>query len=258
MLKARVRQAFNQAAASYCPAADVQRRVVQALAERLSADASASVIIDAGCGTGFARSLMLAARPAARILAIDHAEQMLHQYRDGAGARPGYEWIVGGDSERLPLADASADLYWSSLCLQWCHLPSALAEARRVLKPGARILFATVVDETFRELRVAFDGVDAHSHTLDCLTRGDVESSVRAAGFATIEVGSERILALFPDLRTLLRAVRQVGASEVSGPRRRGLLGRAAWQRIENRYAQFRDARGCPLTYDILYVSALA
>ncbi len=44
-----------------------------------------------------------------------------------------------GDAQRLPLPDASADAYCISFGLRnVTDIPGALAEARRVLKPGGR------------------------------------------------------------------------------------------------------------------------
>lgn len=253
MLKPGVRRAFNRAASSYEGAAEVQRQVVARLAE-LAAGAIVDTplrIIDAGCGTGFALERLHARWPGAVILAFDLAERMLLQHRrDALHCRP-----VAADIERLPLADGSADLYWSSFTLQWCDLGRALAEARRVLTPGGRLALATVVDGTFAELRAAFSDVDNYSHSLDFLSAATVQASAAAAGFRDIAITGERVVTRYPDLRSLLDAVRQVGASGVAGRRRPGLLGKAAWQRIAAAWP--RDPDGLlPLSYQVLYLTA--
>src|SRR6185436_21184985 len=56
------------------------------------------------------------------------------------GLIAGIDWIAG-DAERLPIADASVDAYTIAFGLRnVTHIDRALAEARRVLKPGGRFL----------------------------------------------------------------------------------------------------------------------
>ena len=58
---------------------------------------------------------------------------------------------------RLPLASASVDLVFSNLMLQWCQPPdAALAEVRRVLRPGGFLAFSTFGPATLQELRSAW------------------------------------------------------------------------------------------------------
>ena len=52
----------------------------------------------------------------------------------------------------------------------------------------------------------------------------------------------------YPDARNALRSVKAVGAREVE-QRRPTPLGRSAWQAINGRYEQLREAAGLPLTY---------
>jgi demethylmenaquinone methyltransferase/2-methoxy-6-polyprenyl-1,4-benzoquinol methylase len=54
------------------------------------------------------------------------------------GALHGIEWLCG-DAERLPVASASVDAYTIAFGLRnVTRIDAALAEARRVLKPGGR------------------------------------------------------------------------------------------------------------------------
>jgi SAM-dependent methyltransferase len=57
------------------------------------------------------------------------------------GGEADISWAVG-DAQRLPLADASADAYAIGFGLRnVTDIPAALAEARRVLKPGGRFFY---------------------------------------------------------------------------------------------------------------------
>jgi demethylmenaquinone methyltransferase/2-methoxy-6-polyprenyl-1,4-benzoquinol methylase len=76
-----------------------------------------------------------------QVIVCDINQAMLEVGRDRAvdrGLLRGIEWLCG-DAEHLPVADASIDAYTIAFGLRnVTHLDAALAEARRVLKPGGR------------------------------------------------------------------------------------------------------------------------
>jgi SAM-dependent methyltransferase len=92
-------------------------------------------LLDLGCGTG--RVAALAARRGARVTAVDLSPTMVERaraVRDLAGAR-----VAVMDAQELDLPDASFDLVVASFSVMFCPRPDrALAEARRVLRPGGR------------------------------------------------------------------------------------------------------------------------
>jgi len=83
------------------------------------------------------------AQAASRIVVCDLTPAMLAVGRDRAidhGILSGIEW-VNGDAERLPFADRSFDAYTVAFGFRnLTHLDGALIEARRVLRPGGRLL----------------------------------------------------------------------------------------------------------------------
>jgi len=244
--KQRIRDSFAGAAHSYDSAAQIQRRICGRLAMGLS-ETTPGVILDAGCGTGYALRLLHERYQQAHLIGLDLAPAMLAKVRS-------HIFRLAGDVEHLPLANGSVGLYWSSLTLQWCHLPVALAEARRVLRDGGRLAVATLGPETFKELRTAFSAGDAYRHTLDFL---DAEAVVAAAA-SFADVRSERApqIAYYPDLKSLLCAIKAIGANQVGSGRRSGLMSRATWTRIEAAYEVMRQPAGLPLTYDVITLHA--
>ena len=83
-------------------------------------------------------------RSAARTVTVcDINYAMLSEGRDkrfDQGIAIGLDWICG-DAEALPFADASIDAYTIAFGIRnVTHIPAALTEARRVLKPGGRFL----------------------------------------------------------------------------------------------------------------------
>ena len=101
-------------------------------------------IVDVGGGTGDIASALVgrgAGEKCGRVLVCDINQSMLEAGRDRAidgGRLGGIDWVAA-DAENLPLADSSVDAYVTAFCLRnVTRLDRALAEARRVLKPGGR------------------------------------------------------------------------------------------------------------------------
>jgi malonyl-CoA O-methyltransferase len=55
----------------------------------------------------------------------------------------------------------------------------------------------------------------------------------------------------YPDLKSLLRSVKDIGAHTVGEGARTGMLGRSAWQRVEAAYEAYRTPQGLPASYDV-------
>ena len=101
------------------------------------------VVGDLGCGTG---QLTASLAPCVgRVIAMDQSRAMLAAARARLAGLANVE-LRQGDLERLPIGDAELDAAVLFLVLHYLAEPvQALAEARRVLKPGGRLL---VVDMT--------------------------------------------------------------------------------------------------------------
>ena len=101
-------------------------------------------LVDVAGGTGdIARLALPRLAPGGFVAVCDATADMLEIGRERAiddGILAGIEWL-GGDAEALPFADRSFDLYTIAFGLRnVTRIERALAEARRVLKPGGRFL----------------------------------------------------------------------------------------------------------------------
>ena len=251
--KARVRQSFERAAPTYDSAASIQRQICHELAKHLTDHLpslpAATRLLDAGCGTGYAQALLQTRFPAAHAIALDLSAGMLQRI-----ATPCCR--LAGDLEHLPLAAASIDLYWSSLAVQWCDLAKTLAEARRVLKPGGQLALASLGPATFHELRTAFADVDNHQHTLVFHTPAEIAQIANATGLLAVDVQKGTKTAHYADFKTLLKAVKAIGANQLGSGRRTSLMSRTDFQRAETAIEALRTPAGLPLTYDVAYLIA--
>ena len=101
-------------------------------------------VLDVAGGTGdVACAILDRTKGRAHITVCDLTPAMVAVGRDRAfdsGHTDGLAWI-SGDAERLPVADGSVDAYTIAFGPRnVTHVERALAEARRVLKPGGRFL----------------------------------------------------------------------------------------------------------------------
>jgi demethylmenaquinone methyltransferase/2-methoxy-6-polyprenyl-1,4-benzoquinol methylase len=122
-------------------------------------------IIDCAGGTGDLamrlKGLAEAARKrrggaAAKLIVVDYNAEMVSVGRERAGAGD-IAWSVG-DALALPLPDACADAYVIAFGLRnTADIDQALAEARRVVKPGGRFLCLEFSTPTTEALRAAYD-----------------------------------------------------------------------------------------------------
>lgn len=170
-----VRGVFDSVASNY----DLMNDLMSGGVHRLWKDAAAArlnpqpgeTILDVAGGTGdMARRYAKMARRAqqrrggedAQVIVLDYNAEMIlagvHK-----GGEPEMIWSVG-DAMNLPLPDASVDAYSISFGIRnVAHIPTALAEARRVLKPGGRFLCLEFSRPPAAVIRKAYDAWSFHA-----------------------------------------------------------------------------------------------
>lgn len=98
-------------------------------------------VLDLGCGTGLLTERVRRELGVASVVGADYSPGMLEQARV---ERPDIEWVLAS-ATALPLADASFDAVVSSEAFHWFpDQAAALAECRRILRPGGSLLVAFV------------------------------------------------------------------------------------------------------------------
>ena len=155
------------------------------------ATVEAEVVLDVGCGTG---TLTIAAANElreARVVGLDGDRKVLDLARRKAGSER-VEWVEGLADE-LPFGDGEVDAVMTTLVFH--HLPlgikrAALAESRRVLRPGGRLVVADwgrPQDPVMSVAFLALQCLDGFANTADN-RRGLVPQLITVAGFDRLHV----------------------------------------------------------------------
>jgi|YNPBryunderm2012_1023409.scaffolds.fasta_scaffold39883_1 SAM-dependent methyltransferase len=114
----------------------------------LASPAGAGVALDLACGPGGTTAWLASRRrPGGLIIGLDRDAAALHAARTTAPAAS----LVRADAHRLPLRAATVDLVWCVAALGLFADPAAaLAEVRRLLRPGGVLVVASATQRWVR------------------------------------------------------------------------------------------------------------
>jgi malonyl-CoA O-methyltransferase len=258
----RLQHSFGRAAAAYAEVAMLQREAESRLLEQLEVleERAPARILDVGSGPGRASGVMKGRWPKSEVVALDIALPMLVQVpRHSRFWRPVRQ--VCAEASALPFADGSFDLVFSNLCLQWvADLPAALAEFRRVLRPGGLLLFTSFGPDTLLELREAYLAAGVAEPPLSPFAAiQQVGDALVSAGFRNPVLERENFSLSYPEVMALLRELRAIGAGDARSHRARGLGGKARQARMIAAYETQRGADGrLPSTWEVIGAMAWA
>lgn len=268
--KARARASFGRAVDTYDAAAILQKQVRDEMLSRLDlVTLTPTTILDAGCGTGLASVALQKKYPKAQVVSLDFALPMLQKTRRVC-ASTGFSYqrffkqvknlftgekqaLICADIESLPLANASVNLAWSNLAIQWCNdLDAALQEFHRVLQPEGLMMFSTFGPDTLKELRAATvsENTTSVSRFIDMHDIGD---ALVRAGFSAPVLDVERFTLTYDDVKSVMHDLKSIGAHNATFGRNRGLAGKGFLQKIEASYEQFRRDGKLPATFEVVY-----
>ena len=254
------RQGFEKAAKTYDVAAVLQREIGDRLLQRLDyVKLDPTRVLDLGAGTGYISKQLLQRYPKSKLVAVDIALSMLKktaQHRNWL-RKP---TVVCASAESLPFKDASFDIVISNLMLQWCDdLTGVFAGINRILTGSSLLTFTTFGPDTMRELRQSWSAVDGYEHTSTFVDMHDIGDHLMQAGFQQPVVDMETITLTYASLSSLMKDLKNIGASNAAVKRNKGLTGKSAFKSLEIAYEKFRTEDGLyPLTYEVIYGHAWA
>ena len=257
----QVRRNFARAATSYDAVAVLQREVGSRMLERLDyVKIDPRRVLDMGCGTGISLTALSERYPKSKVIGADASEAML---RTGRTQRSGLRWLlpflrssrsslVSADALALPFTAGSLGLVWSNLMLHWLDDPlPAFREIYRALDVGGLLMFSTFGPDTLKELRASFS--DGYAHTQRFADMHDYGDMLLECGYADPVMDVEALTMTYASLDDLFRDLRQSGAACAMQARRRGLMGRSAWNAVRTGYERHRSEGRLPATFEVVY-----
>lgn len=257
----KVRHSFEQHAVEYDTYACVQKRVVERFAHFATEGGDApSRLLDIGAGTGMLLGTMARTWPGAEMIGLDMAYDMGAAARSRLSGNAGLRFVTA-DAEQLPFPGNSFDRVVSTSTFQWLDsLDSAFSEAYRVLRRGGEFAFALFGENTLGELR--------HSYRAACAAlgrkgsdrpqrffgRGEIIDALGKAGFQSCRTEIELEIEMHPDVPSLLRSIRRIGAGNPAPVTSRGLSERRIMVEMMDIYRRTYGTGGdIPATYEVIY-----
>lgn len=240
--KQAIATAFGRAAQSYSQHDSLQRQSAQGLLALLDCRRF-DTVLDAGCGPG--GNSRFWRETGSVVTALDLSDQMLNQARSQQAA----DHYLAADIEAIPLNDAQFDLAWSHLAVQWCaSLPQALSELYRVVRPGGRVAFTTLLDNSLPELNQAWRAVDEHPHANRFLSQQAVTEALANWRY---RMQIQSVTLLFDDALSAMRSLKGTGATHLHAGRSRQLLTRGQLLALGRAWPQQQGT--FPLTYQLFH-----
>ncbi len=254
-----LRRSFDRAAATYDQHAILAQEAGERLLERVEyVRREPALVLDLGCATGRLCSGLAKRFPQARVIGLDWAPAMLAR-SGGEQAAKRAPLHLCADMHAVPLAERSVDLLCSNLAFSWSRdLPALFAEIRRLVRPGAMVIFSCFGPDTLSELKQAWRSVDDMSHSYDYPDMHDVGDELIAAGFREPVMEAERLSLEYRDLRSLMADIKGSGGQNAALDRRRSLTGKARFEAMLSAYEKRADTDVYPASYEIIFGTAFA
>lgn len=250
-----VARSFGRAAKNYEQANALQLYAGEQLMDALEyMTLQARHILDLGAGPGTSTGALQSKYRKSYIVELDLSLPMLKKARSKMPRFFPRRAQVCADASHLPVADGSVDLVFSNLMLQWVNNPETVfEEVRRALKPGGLFVFSTFGPDTLQELRQSWALTDDKVHVNAFIDMHDLGDALVRAGMQDPIVHAERTCSYYPDVFSLMKELKALGAHNINAGRSRGLTGKKKLQKMLDEYEALREDQGIPASYELVY-----
>ncbi len=248
----KIRDAFTNAAIQYDVLTGMHKEIGRELIEKVKDIASPQYVLDIGMGSGYVTNRLKHYFPTATVIGLDSSSGMVEL---ASKKSEGFK-ILQADARQLPLKEKSIDLVVSNLALQWVDdLPKVVQGVYSCLKSNGEFAFTMFGHNTFQELFESFDQAKAKSKEFSIrrlYAQKDVEAALKQGGFKDYSFEEEKITAHFPDMLSLIKWIKDIGANQLErnffvGP---DLLERANFFYEKN----YRERTGVKVSFQVFWV----
>ncbi|WP_157957805.1 methyltransferase domain-containing protein [Aliidiomarina celeris] len=215
-----------------------------------------NVLLDLGCGPAVHTTML---RHYCDVYwGVDISAEMLKIAKQTT--TDGAVYWLQGDAEALCFADHTVDFIYSNMAVQWCESPKqVLTEAMRVLQPGGRLLFTTLVKGSTGLLTALHQqGLLNHSNQYPELSVWSHHAA--ALGFSVVNAEIHSLVTEHESPRALLESLKQIGANarmqesnaEQSSSRSGHGLKTKNWLfQLYREIEKYREHGAIPLNYEV-------
>lgn len=255
-VKRRIAEQFGEAAIHYDDKALIQREIAEfalrVVAQQVTSRNRLSQALDIGCGTGAYTHRLLDF--AANVVGVDLAQGMIN-YARSHHSQSGIRWVVS-DAEALSLNDASVELIYSSMALQWLAGPEKVAaECFRVLSGKGRGTIAVVVDGSLNEIDTTWQALQLQSPVNRFLPVAQWFKAFTHAGFQ-VQVQQQRFTSWHDNIFAVLHSIKDIGAGVVTLPGQQNRLNKSRLATLNSVYQErFGECDKLPLSWQIAFIS---
>lgn len=257
ILDKKIRNAFSDAAMQYDMLTSLHKEIGRELTKKIMNHEPCCAVLDIGMGTGRFTHRLTNIFPDSMVVGLDFSYGMIECARQKEGTFK----IVLGDAAQLPFREGVFDIITSNLAYQWVEdLKGAYKLCYSRLNQSGLLCFTMFGQNTFCELFTALkncvqnekqQGVLAVARLADC---GQVTEALKEAGFNDILVSTERIKVRFADMMSLIKWVKDIGASALP---RDMYMGKDLLLRANDYYhTHFQDRLGVYATFEVIWVEA--
>lgn len=222
----KVEQHFAHSAGTYSQGAKLQNIVARQLLDRID-NKPGKLALDLGCGPGlFSKELN---EKSERLVSLDLSFQMLSQIQAQTNK-------LQANSHNLPFQQASFDIVFSSLMIQWCDFEQVIEQVFSVLKPDGTAYISTLITGSLHELEQAWSVVDDDKHIHQYEAIEQLLSVVNKGNWQSVEIEQQTQTLWFDQVKSLARELKLLGANYVQDRKNKGLMTKSKWQKMEQAY----------------------
>ena len=257
LIDQKIRGAFSDAAIQYDVLTGLHKEIGRELIDQIKDHEPSQYILDVGMGTGWFTNRLTYFFPDSIVVGLDFAPGMIEwakKYNEGFR-------IIEGDARRMPFKKETFDIIVSNLSYQWVfNLNEAFQLAHQLLRGNGLFCFNMFGGKTFEELFESLGRtIDRKDKSEQILIKrlasdADIGRALANSGFHDVNLRQELIKVHFPDMVSLIKWIKDIGANQVE---KEFFIGRELFQRANDYYNEhFRDRLGIVATFEVIWVKA--